>query len=195
MGTSLTAGLGLEDPEQSYVGVLRAKVDSAGLPLEIVNAGVSGETSAGGLRRADWLLAQPTDVLVLELGANDGLRGLDPEAMHANLQQIVDRARDLHPDVALVVAGMEAPPNLGRDYARRFRQVFPALAHENDGVLIPFLLEGVAGVPNLNQGDGIHPTAEGHRHVAETVWKIIAPVLRRAASKARNPQDEDARLP
>jgi acyl-CoA thioesterase-1 len=176
LGTSLTAGYGLP-VEQAYPNLIGARIDSLGLPFRVVNAGVSGETSAGGLRRIDWLLRQPVAVLVLELGANDGLRGLEIEAMAANLQEIVDRTRAAHPDVAIVVAGMEAPPNMGDRFTDRFREVFVEVARKNEAVLIPFLLDGVAADPALNQADGIHPTAEGQRIVAETVWTYVEPLL------------------
>lgn len=176
-GTSLTAGLGL-DPEDAFPALIQQKIDSAGLGFRAVNAGVSGETSAAGLRRIDWLLQQPVRVLVLELGANDALRGQDLEAARRNLQAIIDRTRARYPDVRLVVAGMEAPPNLGRRYTREFRNLFVSLARANDAALIPFLLEGVAGVPDLNQPDGIHPTAAGARIVADNVWRVVAPILR-----------------
>jgi acyl-CoA thioesterase-1 len=178
-GTSLTAGLGLE-PEQAYPALVQRKLDSAGLAFRAVNAGVSGETSAAGLRRIDWLLAQPAPVrvLVLELGANDALRGQDLAAARSNLQEIIDRTRARHPDVRVVVAGMEAPPNLGSRYTAEFRRLFRDLARENDAALIPFLLEGVGGNPELNQADGIHPTAEGARIVADNVWRVLEPVLR-----------------
>lgn len=180
LGTSLTAGFGV-DPDEAYPAVIAAKVDSAGYPFRVVNAGVSGETSAGGLRRIDWLLRQPVGVLVLELGANDGLRGLDPDAMRRNLEAIIGRTRAAHPDARIVVAGMEAPPNMGRRYARAFREVFATVAREQGVVLVPFLLDGVAGEPEFNQSDGIHPTAEGQRAIAETVWRVLAPVLREMA--------------
>lgn len=177
-GTSLTAGLGLE-PEEAYPARLQRKIDSAGLGYRVVNGGVSGETSAAGLRRIDWLLQQPVAVLVLELGANDALRGQDLAAARANLQAIIDRTRGRYPDVQIVVAGMEAPPNLGRRYTREFRELFVSLARTNDAALIPFLLDGVAGVPALNQADGIHPSAEGAAVVAANVWRVLEPVLRR----------------
>lgn len=176
LGTSLTAGLGLSESE-AYPARIQAKLDSARIPLRVVNAGVSGETSAGGLRRVDWLLGQPVAVLVLELGANDALRGQDLEATRTNLQAIIDRTRAAHPDAAIVIAGMQAPPNLGDRYTTAFRDIFPNLARRNREVLIPFLLEGVAGVPRLNQADGIHPTAEGDSIVAENVWKVLQPIL------------------
>ena len=175
-GTSLTAGLGLE-PEEAYPALIQAKIDSAQLPFRAVNAGVSGETSAAGLRRIDWLLSQPVAVLVLELGANDALRGQDLTAARRNLQDIIDRTRVKYPDVRIVIAGMQAPPNLGRRYTTEFRQMFVDLARENGAALIPFLLEGVAGDPELNQADGIHPTAEGAKVMAENVWRVLGQVL------------------
>jgi acyl-CoA thioesterase I len=180
LGTSLTAGLGL-DPEQAYPAVIQRKIDSAGLPFEAVNAGVSGETSAGARRRVDWLLRQPVSVLVIETGANDGLRGLQVDSLRANIQFIIDEARKLSPSPAIVLLGMRAPPNLGLGYARRFREVYPELAEENDLPLVPFLLDGVAGVGGLNQADMIHPTAKGQQRMADVVWKVLEPVLRRAA--------------
>jgi acyl-CoA thioesterase I len=177
LGTSLTAGFGL-DPEQSYPALIQAKIDSAGLPYTAVNAGVSGETSAGALRRIDWLLQQPVAVLVIETGANDALRGLNVDTLTANIQAIIDRARKLNPPPVIVLVGMRAPPNLGPDYARRFRAAFPALADKNEVPLVPFLLDGVAGRPSLNQSDMIHPTARGQRLMAETVWRVVGPVLK-----------------
>jgi acyl-CoA thioesterase I len=176
-GTSLTAGMGLA-PEEAFPALLQRKVDSAGLAFRVVNAGVSGETAAAGLRRIDWLLQQPIAVLLLELGANDVLRGQDLAEAKRNLQEIINRTRARYPGVRVVVAGMEAPPNLGRRYTREFRDLFRDLARENDAVLIPFLLEGVAGHADLNQADGIHPTAAGARIVADRVWKTLEPVLR-----------------
>ncbi len=177
MGTSLTAGHGLDDPADGFTSLIQVMVDSLALPFEIVNAGVSGETSAGGVRRVTWLFELPTDVLVLELGANDGLRGQAPSVIKANLQTIIDRVRERYPAVKLVIAGMEAPPNMGSQYVGEFRAVFSDLAAANDAQLIPFLLDGVAGTAALNQRDGIHPNSEGHRRVAATVWKIIEPLL------------------
>ena len=180
-GTSLTAGFGLE-PEESYPALIQQKIDSARLPFRVVNAGVSGETSAAGLRRIDWLLSQRITVLVLELGANDALRGQDLAAARGNLQEIIDRTRARYPAVRIVIAGMEAPPNLGSRYTAEFRQLFVDLARRNDAALIPFLLEGVGGVPEMNQGDGIHPNAEGARIVAENVWRVLEPVLRQVGA-------------
>jgi len=174
LGTSLTAGLGLADPSQAYPALIQARLDSAGLAFRVLNAGISGETSAGALRRIDWLMAQgPVAVLFVETGANDGLRGLDPDSLHANLDAIMTRARQQDPPPRLILAGMEAPPNLGRQYAMRFRAVFPAVARDHDAVLLPFLLEGVAGVEALNQADGIHPTPEGQQRIADLVWGVL----------------------
>jgi len=177
LGTSLTAGLGLADPANRFTDQIQALADSAGLPFRMVNAGVSGDTSAGGLRRITWLLRAPIDVLVLELGANDGLRGLLPDSMKANLQAVIDSTRTHYPESRLLLSGMQAPPNLGQAYASAFSSVFSELARENGGTLIQFLLEGVAGVPKLNQSDGVHPTPEGHRMIAETVWEYLRPIL------------------
>jgi acyl-CoA thioesterase-1 len=177
LGTSLTAGMGLP-AEQAYPARIQAKIDSAGLDLRVVNAGVNGETSAGGLRRVDWLLRQPLAVLVLELGANDMLRGQDIPAMRANLQEIIDRTRLAHPEARIVIAGMQAAPNLGEPYAGEFAATFVELAEQNEAALILFLLDGVAGVPELNQADGNHPTAEGQMIVAENVWIVLEPLLR-----------------
>ena len=177
VGTSLTAGLGLLRQEDTYVARVAELGDSAHLPFRAVNAGVSGETSAGGLRRIDWVLREPMDVLVLELGANDGLRGQDPAALESNLREIIRRTRTRYPATPVLIAGMEAPPNLGPEYTGRFRRVFAAVAATEDAVLIPFLLDGVAGVPELNQADGIHPTPDGHRRLAHTLWPYLATVL------------------
>jgi len=187
-GTSLTAGAGLA-PDEAFPALLQHKVDSAGLGFRVVNAGVSGETVAAGLRRIDWLLQQPIGVLLLELGANDALRGQDLAEAKRNLQEIIDRTRSRHPGVRVVVAGMEAPPNLGRPYTREFRDLFRDLARENRAVLIPFLLEGVAGQAELNQADGIHPTAAGARIVADRVWKTLEPVLRAAGRSGSSPEN------
>lgn len=183
LGTSLTAGLGLSDPSEAYVAELDRMADSLGLPMEAVNAGVSGETSAGGLRRLDWVLRRPLDVLVLELGANDGLRGQPPEALEENLTTIVRRTRTRYPEARVLIAGMEAPPNLGDRYTEAFRSVFPRVARQTGAELVPFLLEGVAGVPELNQADGIHPTARGHREMADVVWPHLEPLLRAASTE------------
>lgn len=177
LGTSLTAGLGLERDADTYVSRLEELADSLGTPFRAVNAGVSGETSAGGLRRIDWILRQRMDVLVVELGANDGLRGQDPAALRDNLIEIIRRTRTRYPEVLVLVAGMEAPPNLGELYTTVFRSVFPEVAAQEDVVLIPFILDGVAGVPELNQDDRIHPTPDGHRRVARNVWPYLEEAL------------------
>lgn len=177
LGTSLTAGLGLE-PEQAYPALIQQKIDSAGLGYRVVNAGVSGETSAGARRRIDWLLRETVSVLVVETGANDGLRGLPPDSLRANIQAVIDRARAMRPAPKIVLVGMRVPPNYGRTYSQRFETLYAELARANDAELVPFLLEGVGGVPPLNQADGIHPTAEGQRLMAETVWRVLEPALR-----------------
>lgn len=182
-GTSLTAGYGLEDRDAAFPGLIQEKIDSAGFGYHVVNAGVPGETSAAGLRRIGWVLDRnDAAVVVLELGANDGLRGQDPDALRANLEAAIDSVRAHEPRAALVLAGMEAPPNLGPRYTQEFRAAYRDVARSEDANLIPFLLEGVAGVPELNQDDRIHPTEEGHRIVAENVWEILAPVLRSRSS-------------
>jgi acyl-CoA thioesterase-1 len=177
LGDSLAAGYGL-DPGEAFPALLQQKIDDLGWPFAVVNAGVSGDTSAGGLRRIDWLLRRRIDVLILELGGNDGLRGLSTEATRTNLQAIIDRTRVKHPRARIVIAGMQMPPNMGADYTNRFQKIFPDLAAANEAALIPFLLEGVGGKPELNLPDRIHPTAEGQRLVAENVWKTLEPVLR-----------------
>jgi acyl-CoA thioesterase-1 len=177
LGTSLTAGYGLADPSQAYPALIQHKIDSAGMPFEVVNAGVSGETSAGARRRIEWVLKERPTVLVIETGANDGLRGQNTDSLSNNIQAIVDRASILNPKPRIVIAGMQMLSNYGADYTRRFAAVYPAIARRNDLPLIPFLLEGVAGVDSLNQPDQIHPTAAGQRIIAETVWKTLGPVL------------------
>jgi acyl-CoA thioesterase I len=178
MGTSLTEGWGLSRPDREAWPVrLQALADSAGAPFRVVNAGLSGETSAGARNRIDWVLRTPPDVFVLETGANDGLRGLPPEAMEANLDTIFSRVRARVPEAVLVLAGMEAPSNMGAGYQAEFRAVFPRVAERWEAHLVPFLLEGVAGVPELNQPDRIHPTAEGHRTMARTAWEAVGPAL------------------
>jgi len=179
LGTSLTAGQGLRDPSFAYPALVQERLDSAGLKFRVVNAGISGETSAGALRRIDWVMGQGTvAVLFLETGANDGLRGQDPDTLRANIDAILQRAQRQVPPPRLIVAGMEAPPNLGTQYTERFRGVFPAAATAHGAALVPFLLQGVAGVPELNQADGIHPTPEGHRRIAELVWATVLEALR-----------------
>ena len=176
-GDSLTAGYGLESTDEAFPALIQERLSASGRPWRVVNAGLSGETTAGGLRRLDWILKQPVDIFVLELGGNDGLRGIAPETSRANLQAMITRIRERYPNVKLVLAGMQMPANMGADYTRQFAAMYPDLARENHLTLIPFLLEGVGGVPGLNQGDGIHPTAAGHKIVAATVWRALQPLL------------------
>lgn len=175
-GDSLTAGYGLS-PQEAFPALIEKKFNAEGVTAKVVNAGLSGETSAGGLSRINWILRQPIDVFVLELGANDGLRGLPVEQTEKNLQAIIDKVKAKYPNVAIVIAGMQVPPNMGPDYTAKFRQIFPALAKKNNATLIPFLLEDVAGNEKLNLQDGIHPNAEGHKIVAENVFQIIGPLI------------------
>lgn len=175
-GDSITAGYGL-DEEQAYPAIIQQRIDSLGLEHNVVNAGLSGETTAGGARRVDWILQQEIDLFVLGLGGNDGLRGIDPENTKENLQTIIDKVREKSQDIQIVLAGMEAPPNLGDEYTSRFRQVFTDLAEKNELILMPFLLEDVAAVRELNQPDGIHPTAEGQQLIADNMWEMIRPIL------------------
>jgi acyl-CoA thioesterase I len=176
-GNSLTAGYGLE-PDESFPSLIQKKLDSMHLHFKTVNAGVSGETSAGGNSRIDWILKQRVDVFVLELGANDGLRGIPVAETKKNLQTIIDKVKAKYPHAKLVLAGMQVPPNMGQEYSDNFRKLFPDLAAKNNMTLIPFLLEGVGGVRELNQQDGIHPTAEGEKIVTENVWKVLQGVLK-----------------
>lgn len=177
-GNSLTAGYGLDDPStEGFPALIQQKIDSLKLPYKIVNAGNSGETSAGGKSRIGWILKQKVDVFVLELGANDGLRGISPRETTANLQAIVDTVKLKYPAAKLVLLGMQVPPNMGSTYVNQFKNVFPLLAQKNNMALVPFLLDGVGGNPALNQQDGIHPTAEGDKIVAENVWKVLKGVL------------------
>ena len=171
--------------DEAFPALIQHRIDTESLPFRVINAGLSGETSAGGLRRINWVLQQRVDFLVIELGANDGLRGISLTDTRTNLQGIIDRALALHPKVRIALAGMQIPPNLGPEYTTTFRSLFPALAKANLTLLIPFLLEGVGGIEELNLADGIHPTAEGHRRVAQNVWKILAPALRSATAANR----------
>ncbi|MFZ2282730.1 MAG: arylesterase [Lutibacter sp.] len=175
-GTSLTAGMGL-DPNEAFPAVIQGKIDSLNLPYEVVNAGLSGETTAGGKNRINWVLNQKVDVFVLELGANDGLRGVPLEETKNNLQTIIDVVKEKNPDTKIVLVGMEIPPNMGEDYTSEFRNIFPDLAKKNKLELVPFLLQNVGGIKELNQPDGIHPTAEGQKILANNVWKVLNPVL------------------
>ncbi|MBX7150473.1 arylesterase [bacterium] len=176
LGNSLTAGFGVE-PSEAYPSLIQNKIDQAGLNFKIINAGISGETTSGGLRRMDWLLKQKIDVLVLELGANDGLRGIPLNLTKENLQAIITKTKEKYPGTKILIAGMEVPPNMGETYTTTFRKIFPDLAKTNGIERIPFLLEGVADKPDLNLSDGIHPKPEGHKIVAETVWKYLKPIL------------------
>ncbi|HEV2479967.1 MAG TPA: arylesterase [Puia sp.] len=176
-GNSLTAGYGVS-PTEAFPALIGKKIDSLHLPYEIVNAGLSGETSAGGKSRISWVLRQPVSIFVLELGANDGLRGIPLAGTTANLQAIIDSVKTHYPDARIVLAGMQIPPNMGADYGSAFRNIFPKLAAANHAALIPFLLQNVGGIPQLNQADGIHPTPAGHKIVAQNVWQVLGPLLK-----------------
>lgn len=191
LGDSLTAGLGLS-PEEAYPALLQQRLDAAGLPFTVVNAGVSGDTSAGGLSRLEWALDGDVRVLVVALGGNDALRGLPVEQLTRNLSEIIERAQARR--ITVVLAGMEAPPNYGRAYAVSFHQVYPALATKYRLALVPFLLQNVGGIASLNQADGIHPTAAGARVVADTVWTVLEPIVdgqRDRRAGAKGPADHD----
>jgi acyl-CoA thioesterase I len=177
VGTSLTAGYGL-DPDDAWPFLVQKRIDAAGLPHRVVNAGVSGETSAGARRRMDWLLRQPVAVFILETGANDMLRGQDVESTRANVGAILDRAARQTPPPRLVLLGMQAAPNLGAEYVTRFSSIYAEAARKHGAVLVPFVLEGVAGIQRLNQADGVHPTPEGQRIIADTVWHALEPILK-----------------
>jgi acyl-CoA thioesterase-1 len=172
-GNSLTAGYGLDDPSNAFPSLIQKRIDSLKLPYTVVNAGVSGETSSGGNSRIDWILKQQVDIFILELGANDGLRGIPFTETAKNLQSIIDKVKAKNKDVKIILAGMLVPPNMGPDYSKSFKELFPELAKKNETPFIPFILEGVAGEEKLNQGDGIHPTVEGHRMVMENVWVVL----------------------
>jgi len=175
-GDSITAGYGV-DPDEAYPAVIQRKIKEADRPWRVVNAGLSGETTAGGLRRLDWILRQRVDILVIELGGNDGLRGISPATTRSNLEQMIGRIQQQHPDVKVVLTGMQISTNMGPDFARDFAAIYPEVARATGVVLVPFLLDRVGGVPTLNQADGIHPTAEGHQIVADTVWRTLLPLL------------------
>lgn len=175
-GDSITAGFGI-GAAAAFPALVQQKIDSAGLAITVVNAGNSGETSAGGLRRIDWFLDDPVDLFLLELGANDGLRGVPVDDIRRNLQSIIDRVRERNPDVVVAIAGMQIPPNMGPQYTSDFARLFPGLADANDGILIPFLLDGVAGDTSLNLADRIHPNQRGHEILAETVWEHLDDAL------------------
>lgn len=175
-GNSITAGYQL-DVKDAFPALIQNRLDSLGYTYKVVNAGLSGETSAGGLNRIDWVLQTVPDIFVLELGANDGLRGLDLDETKKNLKGIINKVREANPDVKIILAGMQVPPNLGNEYTGKFQGMFSEIAEESNTKLIPFLLDGVAGIPDLNLNDGIHPTPEGHQIVAENVWPILQPLL------------------
>jgi acyl-CoA thioesterase-1 len=176
-GDSLTAGYGV-DPAQAYPALLGERIREAGLDFDVINAGLSGETTAAGARRVDWILRRPVAVFVLALGGNDGLRGVPPEETEANLRRIVAAVRAKQPDARIVLTGMQSPPNMGPEFTEAFREVFPRVAADLGLPLVPFLLEGVGGVPEMNLPDGIHPNPEGHVLIAEEVWRVLEPVLR-----------------
>lgn len=175
-GDSLTAGMGL-DIEDAFPAVIQRKIDSLGLPYQVINAGLSGETTAGGLNRIDWVLKQNVDIFVLELGANDGLRGVPLNETRKNLQNIIDFVKNKNQQTEIILAGMQIPPNLGKEYTVGFNKIFPELAAKNNLKLIPFLLEGVAGMPELNQNDGIHPTVKGHKILAQNTWDVLKDLI------------------
>ena len=175
-GNSITAGYQL-DMDQAFPALIQEKIDSSDLNYKTINAGLSGETSAGGKSRIEWVLKTTPDIFFLELGANDGLRGLPLDETYSNLQDIIDAVKKVNPEVKIIIAGMMVPPNLGDDYTIEFQQIFSRLSEKNNAIYIPFLLEGVAGNPELNLRDGIHPTPDGHEIVAETVWKYLEPLL------------------
>jgi len=182
LGNSLTSGHGLPVHE-AYPAQLQIYVDSLQWPVVMVNAGVSGDTSTGGVSRLSWLLERPPDILVIALGSNDGLRGLPPSLTKSNLISIIKQSREVNPTMSIVVAGMQVPPNMGTTYQEEFKAIFPSVASEMNTELIPFLLEGVGGATKLNQSDGIHPTADGQRVIAETVWRSLYPVLQKHFSR------------
>lgn len=176
-GDSITAGYGV-GPDQAFPTLIQQKIDSLGWEFKVINGGLSGETSAGGLRRIDWMLRQQPDLFILELGGNDALRGIDLSSTRQNLQGIIDKVKKKYPETRIAVAGMQVPPNLGTDYTRRFRSLYPQLAEQNDAIYLPFILEGVGGNEELMQGDSIHPNARGHQVVAKNIWKEIQPILK-----------------
>ena len=177
-GDSLTAGYGLDDPNEAFPALIQQKIDSLNLDYSVTNAGLSGETTSGGKSRLSWVLDQDVDIFILELGANDGLRGIPLEETRKNLQAIIDTVRQKDPKTKIILAGMQLPPNLGIGYTKGFKEIFPQLAKKNKVMLIPFLLKDVGGIARLNQADGIHPTAKGAEIVANTVWETLEPILK-----------------
>lgn len=176
-GDSITAGYGLETTDDAYPAVVQQKIDSLDLNYTVVNSGVSGETSAGGRSRIDWILNQDIEIFLLELGANDGLRGVPLSETRNNLQAIITAVKQKDPSTKIILAGMELPPNMGQDYTSGFRTMYAELAKKNDVVFIPFILKDVGGIAELNQSDGIHPTVKGHKIIANTVWEYLKPLL------------------
>ncbi len=176
-GDSITAGYGLDDSNDGYPAVLQQKIDSLNLDYTVINSGVSGETSAGGKSRIEWVIEQDIDIFLLELGANDGLRGVPLSETRSNLQSIIDAVQKKNPEIKIILAGMELPPNMGKEYTTGFRQLYADLAKKNKVAFIPFILKDVGGIASLNQSDGIHPTIEGHKIVANTVWETLKPLL------------------
>lgn len=175
-GDSISAGYGIE-PQQAFPAIIQDKIDSLGLNYEIINGGLSGETSAGGLRRINWVLQRNIDVMVLELGGNDGLRGIELSSTKQNLQQIIDRAKANNPAMEIIIAGMQVPPNLGTEYTQEFQRIYPELARENQLVLIPLILDEVGGNKKYMQSDQIHPNVEGHKIVADKIWNVLREIL------------------
>ncbi|MCA0930902.1 arylesterase [Lutimonas saemankumensis] len=175
-GNSLTAGMGLEI-EEAFPALIQKKLDSMSVDFKVINAGLSGETTASGKNRLSWVLKQKVDIFVLELGANDGLRGIELNETRNNLQTIIDKVREHNPEVKILLTGMQIPPNMGQDYTHDFKMIFPDLAKKNEIRLVPFLLEDVAGIPEMNQADGIHPTAEGQAILADNVWEVLQTMI------------------
>lgn len=175
-GDSITAGLGV-DNSQAFPALIQNKIDSLGLNYEVINGGLSGETSAGGLRRIDWILQRDIDIMILELGGNDGLRGIDLNSTKENLQQIINKVKAKNPEAKIILAGMQVPPNLGQDYTRQFKTIYPELAEENNLPLIPTIMDKIGGNEELMQGDGLHPTPEGHKVIAETMWEVLEDII------------------
>lgn len=184
LGDSITAGYGI-DPTEAYPALLQQKIDAAGLPFTVVNAGVSGDTTSGGLRRINWALGSGADILIVALGGNDGLRGIMPKQTEENLAGIIQKAKAKLPGISVIVTGMQMPQNMGAEYTEEFRSVFPRVAKANDAAFVPFLLEGIGGVAEFNQPDLIHPNVEGQKRVAENVWKVLEPFARSRQAPAR----------
>ncbi|MTI89375.1 MAG: arylesterase [Balneolaceae bacterium] len=175
-GDSITAGFGIEK-EQAFPALIQDKIDSLGLDDEVINGGLSGETSAGGLRRIDWVLQRPVDIMILELGGNDGLRGIDLSSTQKNLQGIIDKAKAKNPDMEIIITGMQVPPNLGHEYTAQFQEIYPTLAEENNLELIPLIMDRLGGDEELMQADDTHPTAKGHKLIADVIWDVLRPYL------------------